>query len=268
VSNDVLVNVDALTWPAAIVAVALVLAFAHGFHEDRSNRAALRLTVVRECAHAESPVACGANIKQAIRAAPVTAGATQAAVPGSRLPPKEPGRHRWIVVASYTLTDEEVGATTVVLDQAHLFSPPEVGCVDCERRYADCRTDPCEADDEWTEPMAASADLRGALPVEAEEALLAGVDLVGRTGATGFTVGHVNEPHEKPDWYAAAEYRGARIIVEHHPGPVSATEALARRLLRDGECTHCHRVIKLGGSGGKACRWWRDGRTWRRGCER
>lgn len=198
-------------------------------------------------------------------------GAVQAAVPGTMLPPKEPGRHRWVAVASYTLTDDEAAGaagTTVVLDTSRLFAPVQVGCLDCERRFQDARTEPCEADDEWTEPMAAEADGQSELTGEAEQALLAGVDLVGRTGATGFTVGHVNEPHEKPDWYAQAEYRGRRIIVEHFPGPVSATEALARRLLRDGECTHCHRVIKLGGSGGKACRWWRDGATWRRGCEK
>lgn len=195
----------------------------------------------------------------------------QAAVPGAQLPPKEPGRHRWVALASYTLTDDEaagaVDGVAVRLDTAHLFSPVGIGCLDCERRYTDARAEPCEAEDEWTERVAVDADLAGDLDGEAKEALRAGIDLVGRTGATGCTVGHVNEAHERPDWWAQAEYKGARVIVEHHPGPVSATEALARRLLRDGTCTHCHRVVKLGGTGGKACRWWRDGRTWRRGCE-
>lgn len=168
-------------------------------------------------------------------------GPVQAAIPGTQLPPKEPGRHR--------SPHHRSGAWTA------------------SGASRDARGEPCEADDEWTESMAADADRDGELTEEAKDALLAGVGLVGRTGATGFTVGHVNEPHEKPDWYAQAEYRGRRIIVEHLPGPVSATEALARRLLRNGTCSRCNLVVKLGGSGGKACRWWRDGRTWRRGCE-
>jgi hypothetical protein len=174
-------------------------------------------------------------------------------------------------MASYTLTDAEAAdaaaGVTVLLDHAHLFAPVQIGCLDCERRYHLAQHQPCEAEDEWTAGVVADADVDGELTDEAKDALLAAVDLVGRTGATGFTVGHVNEPHERPDFYAQAEYKGARVIVEHHRGPVSATEALARRLLRDGMCTHCSRRIRLGGAGANACRWWRDGRTWRRGCE-
>jgi len=41
-------------------------------------------------------------------------------------------------------------------------------------------------------------------------------------------------------------YRGARIIVDHYPGPVEATEALARRLLEGGTCAGCGHPVVLG----------------------
>jgi hypothetical protein len=104
-----------------------------------------------------------------------------------------------------------------------------------------------------------------------EDALVAAADLVGRTGATAMEVGHVHDgvPAGEGGWYAHAQYRGARIIAENHRGPVEAMEALTRRLMSGGKCTHCGRTITLSSiSVGRRCKWSRHGRAWRRGCEK
>jgi hypothetical protein len=99
--------------------------------------------------------------------------------------------------------------------------------------------------------------------------VFAALDLIGRTGAKGTEIGYLNEdvPHEKADWYANAQYQGARITAEHHPGPVEALEALARRLLNGGLCTRCRNKITLSGDDPARCRWTRHGPKWVRGCE-
>ncbi len=190
--------------------------------------------------------------------------------PGGALPEKEEGRHRWIAIASYTLTDEEAkGAhvgTDILLDANHLFTPVEVGCLDCEGRYKEVIDQPCPAGDDWSDLEPPPDE-----PAVDEDALLAAVDLVGRSGGTDFEVGylHDNVPVEKAAWYAHAQYRGARITAENHPGPVEAAEALARQVLKGAQCTHCKRTVSLGGTGTKViCRWRREGRKWIRGCER
>lgn len=103
-----------------------------------------------------------------------------------------------------------------------------------------------------------------------EDALIAGVDLVERCGAKAFEVGHVHDdvPIEQAGWWASAEWNGRKEFVDKHRGPVEAVEALARRLLEGGMCTHCRQKITLtGGVGDDVCRWTRMGRKWRRGCE-
>lgn len=54
-----------------------------------------------------------------------------------------------------------------------------------------------------------------------QDALDAAVDLIGRTGARGFEVGFLGDdaPAAKARWYAHAQYAGARVIAENHPGP-------------------------------------------------
>lgn len=123
-----------------------------------------------------------------------------------------------------------------------------------------------------------------------EDALIAAVDLVGRAGATQFQFGYLHDdvPIEDAGWYAHAQYRGARVIVENRADPVEAAEALARRLLTGGMCTHCGGLITLSDAGalvhlgatmadgtvltatrarGMAqCRWRRVGNRWERGC--
>ncbi|WP_410877384.1 hypothetical protein [Nocardia sp. A7] len=106
-----------------------------------------------------------------------------------------------------------------------------------------------------------------------QDAFDAAVNLIPRTGARELEIGYLHDdvPMKEAGWYAHAQYQGARIIAEDHPGPLEAVEALARRLLAGGQCTHCKRTITLSGSSqkpkpGKWCRWTRQGDRWERGC--
>lgn len=125
-----------------------------------------------------------------------------------------------------------------------------------------------------------------------EDALVAAVDLVGRTGARNFEVGYLHDdvPMADAGWYAHAQYQGARITEEDHRGPVEAAEALARRLLSGAKCARCGRLVALTDHGAYfpgevahladgttwtreeaeaagQCRWTRQGRRWAMGCE-
>lgn len=123
-----------------------------------------------------------------------------------------------------------------------------------------------------------------------QDAVIAAADLVRRSGAQEFEIGYVHEdvPVEEACWYAQATYKGARLIVENHRGPVEAAEALARRLMTGAKCAHCGGLVALSDRGAvvferqqmadgttwgpaqaaKAgqCRWRRVGDTWQRGC--
>ena len=106
-----------------------------------------------------------------------------------------------------------------------------------------------------------------------QDAMTAAADLVGRSGAGSLELGHLDDlddvPIEEARWYAHAQYRGTRISVENHRGPVEAMEALARRLLSGGQCAYCARPVVLAGPTtriGKVCRWSRQGDAWVRGC--
>lgn len=122
-----------------------------------------------------------------------------------------------------------------------------------------------------------------------EDALVAAADLVGRTGATGFEVGYLDEDATVAEarWYAHAQFQGARITVEEHPGPVEAAEALARRLMTGARC-RCGAVVALSSAGAAffvnarmadgsswpeadaraagTCRWTREGARWVGAC--
>jgi hypothetical protein len=124
-----------------------------------------------------------------------------------------------------------------------------------------------------------------------QDALIASVDLVGRTGARDCQIGYIhdNVPAEQAGWYAHAQFTGTRIMVENHPGPLEAVQALALRLLTGAKCHHCGGLIALSDRGAVAypgatmadgtlwteaqirkagqCRWTRMGRRWVRGCE-
>ena len=109
-----------------------------------------------------------------------------------------------------------------------------------------------------------------------QDALVAGVELVGRTGAKFFEVGYhpvydhagveIDEPPEDATkWWAKAQYQGAMVAVDDHPGPVEAVEALARRLFAGALCGRCGLHIRL--DDGPGCRWTRTGPRWLSGCD-
>lgn len=117
-------------------------------------------------------------------------------------------------------------------------------------------------------------------PLIDEDALIAAVDLVGRSGARQFEAGYLDDdvPSAEARWWASARYKGTRIQVDEHAGPVEAAEALARRILHGGTCQHCGGYTVVDGGepgvgvffGGvksrRICRWVRTGPRWDRTC--
>ena len=103
-----------------------------------------------------------------------------------------------------------------------------------------------------------------------QDAIEAGLTLCGRSGAREVEFGYLDDdvPIADARWWAKAQYDGARLQVENLPGPAEAIEALARKILEGGECTHCQETVRLEGEAdGPGCRWSRLGRRWIRGCE-
>jgi hypothetical protein len=118
-----------------------------------------------------------------------------------------------------------------------------------------------------------------------EQAVTACMEVVGRTGATDFQIGYLED--SLADWYAHAQYRGARITVEGHASPVAACNALVERLLNGAQCQHCKGAVTTTPAGllafdgtlttGEAwtaeqqaraglCVWQRKAERWVRGC--
>ncbi|WP_018502917.1 hypothetical protein [Parafrankia discariae] len=123
-------------------------------------------------------------------------------------------------------------------------------------------------------------------PAIQRDIILATANLVGRTGARGFEVGHLDDDPTNPRWWASAEYKSARIIADDHPTPEAAAEGLARRLLTGARC-RCGRLTALSPDGAVAvdatmadgtrwtveqarqagqCLWVRDGPQWNPSC--
>lgn len=121
-----------------------------------------------------------------------------------------------------------------------------------------------------------------------QDAVIACADLVGRAGATEFQIGYLHDdvPADQAGWYAHAQYKGARITAEDHPGPAEAADALACQLLAGARC-RCGRLVALSDHGAVAfegqmadgstwsveearaagqCRWRRVGPRWEMGC--
>jgi hypothetical protein len=106
------------------------------------------------------------------------------------------------------------------------------------------------------------------------DTVIACVDLVGRAGATESEIGW-DCPHVPgaPDghncgqttWYAAAKYRGARIIADRHRSPSAAALALAERMLSSATC-RCQRPVSLSDDR-DGCRWRLVGQRWEPGCD-
>lgn len=99
------------------------------------------------------------------------------------------------------------------------------------------------------------------------DAVIAAADLADRAGASGLEIGFTGDPdgpmHEAR-WYAHAQYRGARIIVEEHTSPAAAATALAIRLLTGATC-RCGQAVTLTDAP-NACRWTLEGKRWEPGC--
>jgi hypothetical protein len=102
-----------------------------------------------------------------------------------------------------------------------------------------------------------------------QDAMLAAIDLARRSGAKDIEIGYLHDdvPVEQAGWYASARYRGAKLIIENKPGPVEASEGLARRILAGATCAHCAKPVALSGEDPGTCRWTRIGARWKRGCE-
>lgn len=99
-----------------------------------------------------------------------------------------------------------------------------------------------------------------------EDAVMACADLVDRTGAAGFEIGHLDDDPTNPRWYAHAQWRGTRISVDERRSPTEAANALAERLLRNATC-RCGRVVALSGDRPERCRWRLMGPRWEPGCD-
>lgn len=111
-----------------------------------------------------------------------------------------------------------------------------------------------------------------------QDALVAAVDLVGRSGCRDVEVGYLYDEEDPPPgwpggavpveaagWWAKATYGGAVLMAEDYPGPVEAVEALARRVLDGATCGRCGEPIRLA-DGDPGCRWRRYGDRWDPGC--
>lgn len=97
--------------------------------------------------------------------------------------------------------------------------------------------------------------------------LIAAVDAIGRTGAREFEVGYLDETPDAARWWASALYQGTKVHEQDHSSPADAADALARRLLDGGLCTHCGRTVTTQSLANGQCRWVRIGKVWTRGCE-
>jgi hypothetical protein len=79
-----------------------------------------------------------------------------------------------------------------------------------------------------------------ALGEEAQAILVAGVELIGRTGARETQIRYSDD--EQPTvWFAVALYDGDRFETAAAPEPVRAVLRLCEQLVDGGTCTRCNR---------------------------
>jgi hypothetical protein len=107
-----------------------------------------------------------------------------------------------------------------------------------------------------------------------DDVLIACTDLADRAGATSFEIGWTC-PHTPDEggghhcgdetWWAIAQWKGARLMVESHPSPSGAALALAERILTGGAC-RCGQPVALS-DGATGCRWRLTGKRWEPGCD-
>lgn len=194
--------------------------------------------------------------------------------PEAKLPPKIAGQHRWIALASYTVTEGQAHDIVAGPDRSVALGPHNLvsvglGCVDCEEQWpvdGACAAGAAPEMDDVTGTGKFKMD------EATQERMMAAIDAIARSGAKGFEVGYLDEdvPAHLARWYATATYHGAKQSSQEHPDPASATEGLMAKLLVGGRCVACGQRITLEGWAGddkpKRCVWHRVRACWVPGC--
>ncbi len=187
-------------------------------------------------------------------------------------PPKVSDEHRWVALASFTLTEGQ--ARTLASGGAvklgdHNRVSTTLGCIDCEGEWP--------IDGRCSAPAAPEMDDRtsdgtGGMTDEETNRLLAATDALRRSGAKGLEIGHLEEdvPAALARWYATAQWQGAKVSAEEHASPLAAVEELLARVLVGGGCVKCQRPITLPNEPGVGspdrCTWTRHRDMWVPGC--
>lgn len=104
-----------------------------------------------------------------------------------------------------------------------------------------------------------------------DDRAVAAIELIGRTGARDVEIGflHDDVPSDQADWWASANYRGAKVHVEHKRSPGHALDSLLARLLDGATCRWCGRQVtnRKTGNGPRYCRYVLQGDRYVRGCQ-
>jgi hypothetical protein len=186
------------------------------------------------------------------------------------LPPKVPGVHRWVALATFSVTAGQArslaaGSAVKLADYNRVNT--SLGCVDCEKEWPAEGRCPAgaapEMEDLTSDEFVASDDAR--------DRLVAVADAIARSGAREFEVGHLEDDSTPlARWYATATYRGTKVFADEHADPVAAAEELLAKLLVGGQCVSCERLVTLpdeSSAGSSArCTWARHGDMWVPGC--
>jgi hypothetical protein len=188
------------------------------------------------------------------------------------LPPKVSDEHRWIAIASFTLTEGQA-RTLASGGQVNLAEhnriAVQLGCADCEEEWP--------AKGRCSAPAAPElerfTDSDFDMDIDDRARLVAATNAIGRSGAKEFEIGHLEDdsvPVALARWYATAVYQGAKVTADEHASPIAAVEDLLRRILVGGGCVKCRRKITLPDqpTAGQPdrCTWTRHHDMWVPGC--
>lgn len=187
------------------------------------------------------------------------------------LPPKVSDEHRWIALATFTVTEGQartLASGGVVNLAEHNRVAVQLGCADCEEEWparGRCSAPAAPELDRFTDD---SFDMSP----DNRDRMLAASNAIGRSGAKELEIGHLEDgvPVALARWYATARYQGAKVSADEHSSPIAAVEDLLRRILVGGGCVKCQRPITLpdqadAGSPDR-CTWVRHDDMWVPGC--